>query len=321
VPSTLSARDDVRTAYRDGGNRGIEGAVSRCPSVPVVRMPFPDCPFCGHQNPASAKFCNDCGSPLHLSPCGECGAVSNVADTHCWRCGALLLPLDAPEPLPQQVAPGPAAPAVSAAAAPELAVRFELPTQQELELELVALEREVQDLAPAPSVAPQPAPTPPREPRVSGRAAVVPVLNEVVLEPRRRSSGVMTAAAVTGVIALAIAVGAYLYALGQPPSLNRAPAQLQAPAPTSAAVERRDAGPVLPEPRVAREVREAAAALSPPTGGPPPNALDASIERRLASDGGEAPAAGTPAAAPDPSCPRAVAALALCEWLAGAKRQ
>jgi hypothetical protein len=187
----------------------------------------------------------------------------------------------------------------------------------------VALEREVQDLAPAPSVAPQPAPTPPREPRVSGRAAVVPVLNEVVLEPRRRSSGVMTAAAVTGVIALAIAVGAYLYALGQPPSLNRAPAQLQAAAATSAAVERdvRGAHPVLPEPRVVREVREAAAALSPPTGGPPPNALDASIERRLASDGGEAPAAGTPAAAPDPSCPRAVAALALCEWLAGAKRQ
>src|SRR5215471_9532148 len=31
------------------------------------------CRFCDHYNPAGAKFCNDCGSPLHLKPCEQCG--------------------------------------------------------------------------------------------------------------------------------------------------------------------------------------------------------------------------------------------------------
>lgn len=49
-----------------------------------------DCPFCGHANPEGAKFCNECGSPLHLAPCKECDAVNHVNDTVCYRCGALL---------------------------------------------------------------------------------------------------------------------------------------------------------------------------------------------------------------------------------------
>jgi hypothetical protein len=32
------------------------------------------CPFCDHHNPAGAKFCNDCGSSLHLKPCNQCPA-------------------------------------------------------------------------------------------------------------------------------------------------------------------------------------------------------------------------------------------------------
>ncbi len=46
------------------------------------------CPFCDHHNPAGAKFCNDCGSPLHLKPCNRCGAVNHQAATNCYKCGA-----------------------------------------------------------------------------------------------------------------------------------------------------------------------------------------------------------------------------------------
>jgi ribosomal protein L40E len=46
------------------------------------------CPFCDHHNPAGAKFCNDCGSPLHLKPCNQCDAVNHQAATNCIKCGA-----------------------------------------------------------------------------------------------------------------------------------------------------------------------------------------------------------------------------------------
>src|SRR5207344_2746490 len=46
------------------------------------------CPFCDHHNPAAAKFCNDCGSPLHLKPCSRCGAVNHQAATNCYKCSA-----------------------------------------------------------------------------------------------------------------------------------------------------------------------------------------------------------------------------------------
>ena len=46
------------------------------------------CPFCDHRNPAGAKFCNDCGSPLHLKPCNQCDAVNHQAATNCYKCGA-----------------------------------------------------------------------------------------------------------------------------------------------------------------------------------------------------------------------------------------
>lgn len=49
-----------------------------------------ECPFCNHANPAGAKFCNECGSPLHFAPCKQCDAVNHVNDTQCYRCGALL---------------------------------------------------------------------------------------------------------------------------------------------------------------------------------------------------------------------------------------
>ena len=46
------------------------------------------CPFCDHHNPAGAKFCNDCSSPLYLKPCNQCDAVNHQAATNCYKCGA-----------------------------------------------------------------------------------------------------------------------------------------------------------------------------------------------------------------------------------------
>src|SRR5215813_7164803 len=46
------------------------------------------CCLCDHHNPAAAKFCNDCGSPLHLRQCNQCDAVNDQAATNCYQCGA-----------------------------------------------------------------------------------------------------------------------------------------------------------------------------------------------------------------------------------------
>lgn len=43
--------------------------------------------FCEHANPAVAKFCNECGSPLHLKPCIRCSAINDASAAHCHACG------------------------------------------------------------------------------------------------------------------------------------------------------------------------------------------------------------------------------------------
>src|SRR5437773_4296700 len=48
----------------------------------------PRCVFCGHGNPAGAKFCNECASPLHLKPCNECDAINDRSADSCYKCGA-----------------------------------------------------------------------------------------------------------------------------------------------------------------------------------------------------------------------------------------
>jgi ribosomal protein L40E len=48
----------------------------------------PKCLFCGHGNPADAKFCNECASPLHLKPCNECDAINDRSAESCYKCGA-----------------------------------------------------------------------------------------------------------------------------------------------------------------------------------------------------------------------------------------
>jgi ribosomal protein L40E len=45
------------------------------------------CLFCDHVNPAGAKFCNDCGSPLHVKRCSQCEAVNDQAAENCSKCG------------------------------------------------------------------------------------------------------------------------------------------------------------------------------------------------------------------------------------------
>jgi len=48
------------------------------------------CRFCTHDNPDGARFCNACGSPLHLKPCPHCEAVNDTAAAQCYECGAAL---------------------------------------------------------------------------------------------------------------------------------------------------------------------------------------------------------------------------------------
>jgi hypothetical protein len=50
------------------------------------------CRFCAHANPAGARFCNDCGSPLDFKPCPNCEAVNDARSDRCHQCGLALAP-------------------------------------------------------------------------------------------------------------------------------------------------------------------------------------------------------------------------------------
>ena len=58
------------------------------------------CRFCEHDNPAGARFCNECGSPLYLRPCVQCEAVNDGAAPQCFQCGAALPKDDADQEAP-----------------------------------------------------------------------------------------------------------------------------------------------------------------------------------------------------------------------------
>ena len=53
------------------------------------------CPQCGHSNPATAKFCSDCGAALE-SACPACGQANALASRFCNQCGAALQRAGAP---------------------------------------------------------------------------------------------------------------------------------------------------------------------------------------------------------------------------------
>ena len=58
------------------------------------------CLVCDHVNPAGAKFCNDCGSPLHVKQCSRCETVNDQAAKNCSKCGT-----EFPVPSPRSEAP------------------------------------------------------------------------------------------------------------------------------------------------------------------------------------------------------------------------
>jgi len=211
-------------------------------------MPPPDCPFCEHRNPAGAKFCNECGSPLHLTPCGDCGAVNNVTDTHCWRCSGLLLPLHSPVWFEDSER--------------EPGARERQPTAQELEQELVALEQGVQDFEQAPGATEKESRMLAQEPRGPNPSVAPPPFDEVDAEPRRRRHGFMVAASVAA-LASAIAVGAYLYDRDRASPASGASTSAPPSGPLRAAAST--------EPGVARDVGEAPAAVPTPAAAPDPS--------------------------------------------------
>jgi ribosomal protein L40E len=73
------------------------------------------CAFCDHRNPAGARFCNDCASPLHLKPCAQCNAINDQPAQHCYQCGTAF-PALISAPAAARVLP--AADATPATAAP-----------------------------------------------------------------------------------------------------------------------------------------------------------------------------------------------------------
>jgi hypothetical protein len=85
------------------GNEALPSPIcgSGCLAIEVLSVFPPQCPFCAHPNPAAAKFCNECGAPLHLRPCNRCEAVNNQVAKNCYKCGmALSMPSTAPEAAP-----------------------------------------------------------------------------------------------------------------------------------------------------------------------------------------------------------------------------
>lgn len=50
------------------------------------------CTFCQHENVPGARFCAECGSPLHLRVCpnSKCGKVSDVNAKQCEHCGTFF---------------------------------------------------------------------------------------------------------------------------------------------------------------------------------------------------------------------------------------
>jgi hypothetical protein len=48
-----------------------------------------NCPACGHENPDSAKFCNQCARPLPIR-CSNCGSSNPAGSKFCNECAAPL---------------------------------------------------------------------------------------------------------------------------------------------------------------------------------------------------------------------------------------
>jgi hypothetical protein len=98
----------------------------------VTRIVTLACFCCDHRNPVGAKFCNACGTPLHLKPCKHCEAINVRAAAHCHGCGETFAlefaALDETGPPPD--APG--APEIPAPAGPTLGAAYSEPTRRQV---------------------------------------------------------------------------------------------------------------------------------------------------------------------------------------------
>src|SRR5437773_1967311 len=82
-------RRKVMTLSSSGKMRHFPKSNSRIGAALQARSMFASkCLFCGHPNPAGAKFCNNCSEPLHLKPCEQCDAINDAPATNCYKCGA-----------------------------------------------------------------------------------------------------------------------------------------------------------------------------------------------------------------------------------------
>ncbi|HLX30092.1 MAG TPA: zinc ribbon domain-containing protein [Casimicrobiaceae bacterium] len=90
----------ARTMIQRGGTPAARPSLNRLALQPLrhgPKMPGTSCRFCSSRNPAAAKFCNECGSPLDLKPCPHCDAINHLAVDTCHQCGAALPTDSAPD--------------------------------------------------------------------------------------------------------------------------------------------------------------------------------------------------------------------------------
>ena len=55
-----------------------------------MAIPSARCSFCGHDNPAAAKYCNECAADLQLALCPSCSAINKRDMSQCHKCAASL---------------------------------------------------------------------------------------------------------------------------------------------------------------------------------------------------------------------------------------
>jgi len=62
------------------------------PVASAAVQPMVPCPKCGFQNPQTAKFCSNCGTPLQAagSSCPKCGTMNPAGAKFCINCGEKL---------------------------------------------------------------------------------------------------------------------------------------------------------------------------------------------------------------------------------------
>ena len=249
----------MRPPFRGSPGEGSQPSLNERPgasglaSARLATIPA-QCIFCAHVNPAGAKFCNDCGSPLHLKPCRQCDAINDRGARRCYNCGIADPVAEPPtEPAPKVVATE----ATAGSAAPTDVRIAAVPATQQISGALfddngtmVARESDAVVAAPQPST-------------VDGDVDLASP--EIAPEPRATEQPRRFRWPMAGVLSAAVvaAVGVYVYRtelFSQQP--REAPHATQAPAAPTAPIPAKIDDPVA----VATTAEPAAAA---PTAPPP----------------------------------------------------